>query len=133
MIDCEDIVFERVSSALRDRFDGIFITGVELTDVPPQFPATSIVQTNSEVNKRYSTFDSVENVDSEEYKFDVCSNLEGQKAAKDQTKEIIAVIDGVMCDLYYIRTFCQPIPSADNKYTRRVARYIKTNITQEDL
>ena len=133
MIDCEEIVFERISNALRARFDNIFITGVELTDVPPRFPAVSIVQTNSEVNKMYSTFDSVENVNSEEYKFDVCSNIEEQKSAKQQTKEIIAVIDGVMCDLFYLRTFCQPVPSADSKYTRRVARYIKTNITQEDL
>lgn len=133
MIDCEEIVYERVSSALRAKFKPIFITGVELTDVPPKFPAASIVQTNSEVNKRYSTFDNVENVASEEYKFDVYSNLTEQKRAKQQTKDIIAVIDGVMSDLHYIRTFCQPIPSADSKYTRHVARYIKTNITQEDL
>ena len=133
MIDCEEIVFERVSNALRAKFDNIFITGVELTDVPPQFPATSIVQTDSGVNKKYSTFDSVDNVDSEEYKFDVYSNLEEQKSAKQQTKGIIAVIDGVMSDLYFIRVFCQPVPSADSKYTRHIARYTKTNITQEDV
>lgn len=128
MIDYENIIYEAVSNALRDKFvDGIFITGVELTDTPPQFPAVSIQQINSEVNKRYSTFESVENVASEEYKFEACSNLESQKEAKKQTKEIIAVIDGVMSDLFYIRSFCQPIPSVDAKTTRRVARYKKTD------
>ena len=128
MIDYEDIVYDAVSAALRAAFEGIFITGVELTDAPPQFPAVSIVKTNSEVNAKYSTFEKVDNVASEEYKFDSYSNLEEQKEAKRQTKEIIAVIDGVMSDLYFIRSFCQPIPNADSKITRLVARYKKTNV-----
>lgn len=128
MIDNEDIVYDAVSSALRSAFDGIFITGVEITDTPPQFPALSIIQSNSTVNERYSTFEKVDNVAAEEYKFDIYSNLESQKDAKQQTKNILAVIDGVMCDLFYIRSFCQPIPSADAKHTRRVARYKKTDV-----
>lgn len=128
MIDNENIVYENVSNALRTKFGIIFITGVEITDAPPQFPATSIVQTNSEVNKKYSTFEFVENVASEEYKFDIYSNLESQKEAKQETKNILSVIDGVMADLGYIRSFCQPLPNADSKYTRLVARYTKTNV-----
>lgn len=128
MIDNEQVVYDEVSSALRSAFNGIFITGVEITDAPPQFPAVAIVKKNSETNKSYSTFEYVENVASEEYEFGVFSNLESQKDAKQQVKNIIAVIDGVMCDLYYIRSFCQPIPNVDRKYTRHVARYIKTNV-----
>ena len=128
MIDNEQLVYDEVSTALRSAFDGIFIIGMEITDAPPQFPAVSIVKINSEVNGKYSTFESVENVASEEYKFDVYSNLESQKEAKQQTKDIIAIINGVMCDLFYLRSFCQPIPSADSKYTRHVARYKKTNV-----
>ena len=128
MIDNEDIIYDTVSTALRSVFDGIFITGVEITDTPPQFPAVSIVQSNSTVNAKYSTFDKVDNVTVEEYKFDICSNLESQKDAKQQTKNILAVIDGVMSDLFYIRSFCQPIPSVDSKITRRVARYKNNNI-----
>ncbi len=128
MIDNEQLVYDSVSAALRDAFDGIFIIGTEINDAPPQFPAASIVKINSEVNSRYSTFESVENVASEEYRFSAYSNLENAKAAEQQTKEIIAVIDGVMCDLFYPRTFCQPIPSADSKITRRVARYKKTDV-----
>ena len=131
MIDNEDVVYDHTSAALRKAFDGIFITGVEITDTPPRFPAVYIVKKNSGVNARYSTFDSVENVATEEYEFGAFSNLEEQREAKRQAKEIIAVIDGVMCDLFYIRSFCQPIPSADAKITRHIARYRKTNVTQE--
>lgn len=128
MTDYEDIIYDAVSTALRSVFDGIFITGVEITDTPPQFPAVSIIQLNSTVNDKYSTFEKVDNVAAEEYKFDIYSNLESQKDAKQQTKDIIAAIDGVMSDLFYIRTFCLPIPGVDSKNTRRVARYKNTNI-----
>lgn len=128
MTDNEDIIYDAVSAALRSVFDGIFITGVEITDAPPQFPAVSIIQLNSTVNPKYSTFDKVDNVAAEEYKFDVYSNLESQKDAKQQTKSIIAVIDGVMSDFFYIRSFCQPIPGVDPKNTRRVARYKNNNV-----
>ena len=128
MIDYEEIVFEAIATALRNRIEGIYVIGVELSDVPPQFPAVSVVQKQNEANTKYSTFDNVENVASEEYEINAFSNLESSKAAKEQTKEIIAVIDGVMSDLFYIRSFCQPIPNADTKYTRRVARYKKTNV-----
>lgn len=129
MIDNEAIVYDAVSAALRSAFRGIFVTGVEITDTPPQFPAVSVVQKNSGVNERYSTFESVENVASEEYEFGIHSNLESQSEAKRQTKDILAVINGVMCDsLFYIRSFCQPLPSADSKITRIIARYKKTDI-----
>ena len=131
MIDNEDIVYNAVSAALRARFGGIFIIGAELTDTPPRFPAVSIVQTNNEVNKKHSTFDKVDNVASEAYKFDVYSNLEAQRDAKQQTKDIVGVIDAVMSGLFYPRTFCQPVPAADSKTTRRVARYTKNNVTLE--
>ena len=129
MIDNEQLIYDSVSEALREAFGGIFIIGTEITDAPPQFPAVSIVQFVSEVNERYSTFEYVQNVASEEYKFEAYSNLEDKREAETQTKSIIAVIDGVMSDLFYIRSFCQPIPTADGKTTRRVARYKNYNVT----
>ena len=128
MISNEQFVYDKVSTALRTAFDGIFIIGAEITDAPPQFPAVSIIRKNSEVNKRASTFDYVENAAIEEYEYSAFSNLEDSFEAKEQVEEIIAVIDGVMCDLFYPRTFCQPIPNADRKYTRYVARYKKDDV-----
>ena len=117
------MIFERVSQALRARFDTIFITGVELTSTPPQFPAVSIVMMGNTVNVRGSTFDKVDNVSAEAYTFNAFSNLENQKEAKAQVKEITDVIDEVMSSLYYIRSFCGPVANIDPTITRRVARY----------
>ena len=128
MIDHEEEVFDAVSTALRNNFEDVYIIGVELSDAPPQFPAVSFVLKNNEVNAQYSTFESVQNGASEEYETQIYSNLESSKEAKKQTKEILAVIDGVMSDLYYIRSFNQPVPTADTKHTRRIARYRNTNI-----
>lgn len=129
MIDNENVVFSTVSTALRNAVDNIFITGVEITDTPPQFPAVSIVKLNAETNTKASTFESVENMAIEEYQFYVYSNLESQKDAKEQVKNIIAVIHGEMCDLFYPRSFCQLVPTADAKITRGIARYKKTDVT----
>lgn len=127
MIDNENLIFDKLSKAIRDVMD-CHVVGVEITDTPPYFPAVSIVQVNSSINGRYSTFGKVDNVAEEEYKFDIYSNLESQKEAKQQAKDIISVIDENMSELFYARSFCQPIPSADNKYTRYVVRYKKTDV-----
>lgn len=127
----EEKIFDLVSDALRARFDTIFITGVELTSTPPQFPAVSIVLMDTTVNENGSTFDKVDNVFTEAYTFNAFSNLEKQKEAKEQVKIITDVIDGVMSDLYYIRSFCGPVANIDPTITRRVARYKKSNVTTE--
>lgn len=121
----EEKIFELISEALRKRFDTIFITGVELTTTPPQFPAVSIVMMDSRVNKSGSTFEKVDNVSTEAYTFNVFSNLESQKEAKDQTKAITEVIDEVMSGLFFIRSFCGPVSNIDPTITRRVSRYNK--------
>lgn len=120
-----------VSQALRARFDTIFITGVELTSTPPRFPAVSIVLMDTTVNERGSTFEKVNNVFTEAYTFNAFSNLESQKAAKEQVKAITDVIDEVMSSLFYVRSFCGPVPNADPTITRRVARYTKNTVTME--
>ena len=131
MIDNESLIFEKVSSALRDNFEVIFITGVELVDSPPQLPAVSIVQTNSEVNLRGSTFERVDNVAIETYTFNIFSNLENLRDSKEQIRLIASVIDEVMSGLFYPRVLSQPIANADAKISRRVVRYKKSDVTME--
>ena len=127
----EDKVYDMVSKALREHFDTIFITGVELTSVPPKFPAVSIVLMDTTVNKKGSTFEKVDNVSTEAYTFNAFSNLESQKEAKEQVKQITDIIDEVMSSLFYVRSFCGPISNADPTITRRVARYKNENVTME--
>ena len=117
------MIFGLVSEALRSKFPNIFITGVELTSMPPRFPAVSIVLTDTTVNKRGSTFDKVDNVSTELYSFNAFSNLVEQREAKNEVKAITDVIDDVMSGLFYVRSFCGPVANADPTITRRVARY----------
>lgn len=126
MIDKENEIFKAVSTALRKKIKGIYVIGAELSPAPPKFPAVSFVQTNNAVKSNFSTFDSLENVVTEDYKAEVFSNLEKGKEA--QTKEITSVISDVMSGFGYERTFCEVVPNADATINRRMSRYRKNNI-----
>jgi hypothetical protein len=126
LIDKETEIFNIVATALRKKFNGIYVIGAEMSSAPPKFPAVSFVQTNNAVKGEFSTFDSLENVVVEDYKAEVCSNLEKGKEA--QTKEITSVISDVMSGFGYERTFCEIIPNADATINRRVSRYRKNNV-----
>jgi hypothetical protein len=125
LIDKETELFKEVSAALRQHFKGIYVIGAEMSDAPPKFPAVSFVQTNNAVRGEYSTFDSLENVATEDYKAEVFSNLKTGKEA--QTKEITAVISDAMSNLGYERTFCEVVPNTDSTINRRMSRYRKNN------
>ena len=126
MIDKETEIFKAVAAALRKKFKGIYVIGAEMSTAPSKFPAVSFVQTNNAVRTAYSTFNSLENVVNEDYKAEVCSNLEKGKEA--QTKEITSVISDVMCDFGYARTFCEVVPNTDSTINRRMSRYRKNNV-----
>ena len=126
MIDKETEIFQAVSTALRKKYKGIYVIGADMSPAPPKFPAVSFVQTSNVVKADYSTFDSLENVASEDYKAEVFSNLKTGKEA--QTKEIIAFISDVMSSLGYERTFCEAVPNADSTIHRRMSRYRKNNV-----
>lgn len=126
MINKEDIVFSTVAERLREKYEGIYIVGTELTSTPPHFPAVSLVQTNNMIKTEYSTFNSLENVAREDYKAEVFSNLEIGKEA--QTMEITADISDAFASLDYERTFCEPIANGDATIARRVSRYTKNNV-----
>ena len=126
MIDKESELFKAVSTALRQKISGIYVIGAELSSTPPKFPAVSFVQTNNATKSEYSTFSSLENVVSEDYKAEAFSNLEKGKEA--QTKEIISIISDVMSDFGYVRTFCEMVPNTDATISRRMSRYRKNNV-----
>ena len=126
MIDKETELFKAVATALRKKIKGIYVIGAEMSPTPPKFPAVSFVQTNNAIKTEHSTFDSLENVVTEDYKAEVFSNLEKGKEA--QTKEITSVISDVMCDFGYARTFCEVVPNTDSTINRRMSRYRKNNV-----
>ena len=126
LIDKEQEIFNAVATALRTNFKGIYVIGAEMSPSPPHFPAVSFVQTNNAVVNEHSTFSSLENVVSEDYKAEVFSNLQQGKEA--QTKEITKVISDVMSNFYYERTFCEIVPNTDVTISRRMTRYRKNNV-----
>ena len=126
MIDKENEVFKAVSTALREKISGIYVIGAEMSPTPPKFPAVSLVQTNNTSKTEFATFDSLENVATEDYKAEVYSNLEKGKEA--QTKEITSIISDVMTSLGYMRTFCEIVPNTDSTINRRMSRYRKNNV-----
>ena len=126
MIDKENEIFKAVATALRKKNKNIYIIGAEMSPTPPKFPAVSFVQTNNALKSNFSTFDSLENVVTEDYKAEVFSNLEKGKEA--QTKEITSIISDVMSGFGYERTFCEVVPNADATINRRMSRYRKNNV-----
>lgn len=126
MIDKENEIFKAVATALRKKFKGIYVIGAEMSSAPSKFPAVSFVQTNNAIKSEHSTFDCLENVVTEDYKAEVCSNLE--KGKETQTKEITSVISDVMSEFGYVRTFCEVVPNADATVNRRMSRYRKNNV-----
>lgn len=126
MINKETDVFAYVSAKVRAEIKDIYVIGTELSATPPKFPAVSIVQTNNVINETYATFSNLENVAKEDYKVEVCSNLEQGKEA--QTREITEVISNAMSELDYVRVFCEPIVNADSTVHRRMSRYRKNNV-----
>ena len=126
MIDKENEIFKAVATALRQKFKGIYVIGAEMSTAPPKFPAVSFVQTNNANKTQYATFESIENVVTEDYKAEVFSNLEQGKEA--QTKEITKVISDVMSGFGYERTFCEIVPNMDATINRRMSRFRKNNV-----
>ena len=126
MIDKETEIFKVVATALRKKHKGIYVIGAEMSDAPPRFPAVSFIQTNNSTKTEHSTFDSLENVVTEDYKAEVFSNLEKGKEA--QTKEITSIISDVMSEYGYLRTFCEVVPNTDATINRRMSRYRKNNV-----
>ncbi len=126
MIDKEKEVFDAVASRLREKYSVIYIVGDELVNAPKTFPAVVIRKSSSSVNKRYSTFDSLENVVREVYYCTIYSNLEKGKTA--QCKDIAQTISDVMNELRYSRIYEEQLFNADPNIGRRVLKYSADNI-----
>lgn len=125
-----DNAFESVKEALREVYGtDIYITDTQLSDNVPSFPAVSITDSNY-VNSQFTTFERIENMATIEYTVNVYANDIDNK--DEQAKEIMTVICDAFNDLYYLRTYEEPVTNLlDNSIARRVARFIRYNITKK--
>lgn len=124
MIDVEFKIFDTVATALRSRFDGIFV-GSDYTDVPNSFPAVTLVEASNIVVQSMRTAQNIENGAQVMWEANVFSNKASGR--KQEARQIMASLDEQMAALGFTRTVMNAIPNVnDATIYRLVARYTGT-------
>ena len=120
MIDCENEVYTRVATVLRETFPGISITG-EYLKVPSKFPHVSIIQSdNSVIRNRLDTSNSETAI----CMFEVNIYSNKTQGKKTECKAIARVIDEILSSMNFVRLSMTPIPNMEDATIYRiVARY----------
>lgn len=131
MIDVESKVFQKCADAFRAAYPNGYIAG-EYVPQPPKFPAVSLVEMDNSVDNRAIDNGDIENAVNVMYQVDVYSNLNTVKKA--QTKAIIALLDKVLSDYRFVRTFCNPVQNFnDATIYRMTARYTRRITDQDEI
>lgn len=121
MIDCEFELFTRVAKVLRERFNGIYVTG-EYNRTPPRLPCVSIEEANNASWRNSRTTVSNDVHSAVMYEVNVYSNKESGKKA--ECKQIMAVVDNEFNRMGFTRTMLTPVPNlADATLYRLTARF----------
>lgn len=130
MIDQEAKVFQACADAFRAEYPNGFIAG-EYVPQPPKFPAVSIVEMDNAIDQRGVDNGGIENAVNVMYQVDVYSNLNTGKKA--QAKAIIALIDEVLAQHRFVRTFCNPIQNFNDATIYRMTARYRRRITDTEL
>lgn len=119
MIDCENEVYTRVVTVLREKFPGIDLTG-DYTKAPSSFPHVSITQSDNAVIAERTT--GTKEMAQVMFEVNVYSNL--QPGKKTECKKIMKVIDEVLFSMNFRRIVLTPVPNKENATIYRLtARY----------
>lgn len=126
MIDIEADVFDMAARAVLESYPDAFTTS-EDTPVPASFPAVSVKESdNAEASSTHDT-SGEELYANVTYDVNIYSNLTAGGAAKRQARDIARIIDSVMREKNFTRTFMQPVQNlADTSVYRLTARYVAT-------
>lgn len=131
MIDVESVVFQKCADAFRAAYPNGYIAP-EYVPQPPKFPAVSVVEMDNNVDERAMDNGTIENAVNVMYQVDVYSNLNTGKKA--QAKAIIALLDNVLAQYRFVRTYCNPVQNFnDATIYRMTARYRRRITDQENL
>lgn len=120
MIDVENIIFTRLAQALRNAYNGISVYS-EFVEVPASFPCVTIVESDNKVYERTRDLSGVEHHAQVMYEINVYSNKVSGK--KSEAKEISNMIDGMMTNLLFTRTFMGQTSNIDRTIYRITLRY----------
>ena len=120
MIDVEAKVFSPIYTALRELYNGIYVTS-EPAPVSSQPLAVSIVQEDSYSSPRRQDNTLREKYATVMFQVDVYCNYTTGK--KSKCKEVMNVIDEMLFKQNFMRISLTPIPMEDHGYYRLTARY----------
>jgi len=121
MIDIENQIFGKISTALRAEFNPIFVSG-ELVKAPATFPAVYIEEKANSAYQRTQDSGSLENHVSLMYEINVYSNK--QVGKKSECKAIFAVIDNEFQKIGFTRIMKEPVANLeDGTIYRMIGRY----------
>lgn len=129
MIDVESKVFQKCADAFRAAYPNGYITP-EYVPQPPKFPAVSVVEMDNNVDERAIDNGSIENAVNVMYQVDVYSDL--NRGKKAQAKAIIALIDEVLAQYRFVRTFCNPIQNFNEATIFRMTARYRRRITDTE-
>ena len=119
MIDCENEVYTRVVTVLREKFPGIDLTG-DYTKAPSSFPHVSITQSDNAVIAERTT--GTKEMAQVMFEVNVYSNF--QPGKKTECKKIMKVIDEVLFSMNFRRIVLTPVPNMEDATIYRLtARY----------
>ncbi len=121
MVDIENQIFGKISTALRAEFNPIFVSG-ELVKAPATFPAVYIEEKANSAYQRTQDSGSLENHVSLMYEINVYSNK--QVGKKSECKAIFAVIDNEFQKIGFTRIMKEPVANLeDGTIYRMIGRY----------
>lgn len=121
MIDVENVIYTKLANAIRAAFNGISVYG-EYIETPAKFPCVTIVEADNRVLERTRDLSGVEHYARVMYEINVYSNKKDSK--KTEAKEISNMIDSLMSDMLFTRTFRGQTPNIDRTIYRITLRYI---------
>ena len=119
MIDCENEVYTRVATVLREKFPGIDIAG-DYVKAPSSFPHVSITQSDNAVISGRMTG----SAEMAQVMFEVNVYSNKAEGKKTECKTIMNVIDNTLFAMNFKRLALTPVPNMeDATIYRLVARY----------
>lgn len=130
MIDIESILFSEISTAVREQFGTLFITG-EYVKSPPSFPCVSLVEVSNTTVKNTLTSQNYENHAELMYELNVYSNK--SKGKKAECKDITAFIDDMMIARNFTRTMLEPVPNEDGATIYRMLGRYRAIVSHDNI
>lgn len=120
MIDIENQIFTLISNKLTDSFTGIKVCSETVLE-PSEFPCVSVEEIANRVKDANRDSGAIERYAEVTYEINVYSNKKSGK--KTQCKNIISVVDTLLANLGFTRTYKSNFTFDSGTKNRLIARY----------